>query len=91
MALVGTANMSSSAGALGYYLETIAQQGLVGLVLAQSPQLRDAPSDAGLTPLDYAALGGSPARMRPTTSAWPGPYCGIASIQRTTRDSTGWT
>ena len=39
MALVGTANMSSSAGALGYYLETIAQQGLVGLVLAQSPQM----------------------------------------------------
>ena len=39
MALVGTANMASSAGALGYYLETIAQQGLVGLVLAQSPQM----------------------------------------------------
>ena len=39
MALVGTVNMSSSAGALGYYLETIAQQGLVGLVLAQSPQM----------------------------------------------------
>ena len=37
--LVGTSNTSSSAGALGYYLETIAQQGLVGLVLAQSPEL----------------------------------------------------
>ena len=37
--LVGTKNTSSSAGAPGYYLDTIAQAGLVGLVFGQTPEL----------------------------------------------------
>ncbi|KAK9829409.1 hypothetical protein WJX72_005673 [[Myrmecia] bisecta] len=36
--LVGINNISSSTGALGYWAEEIAKQGLVALVLAQSPE-----------------------------------------------------
>lgn len=35
--LVGTRNVGSPTGALGYYLETIANSGLIGLVFAQTP------------------------------------------------------
>merc|ERR1719183_3363154 len=35
--LVGTNNTTSTTGALGYYLDTIAQNGLVGLLFAQTP------------------------------------------------------
>ena len=35
--LVGTRNAGSSTGALGYYLESIANAGLIGLVFGQSP------------------------------------------------------
>ena len=35
--LVGTRNAGSSTGALGYYLETIANSGLIGLIFGQSP------------------------------------------------------
>lgn len=50
--LVGTHNTSSSTGALGYYLESIAQKGLVGLVFAQTPELVGANSKVlGANPL----------------------------------------
>jgi L-2-hydroxycarboxylate dehydrogenase (NAD+) len=46
--LVGTRNVGSSAGALGYFLESIANAGYVGLVFAQTPA---ATGTAGASPL----------------------------------------
>lgn len=36
--IVGTNHTSTSTGALGYYAEQVAKQGLIGIVLAQSPE-----------------------------------------------------
>ena len=36
--IVGTNNTSTSTGCLAYYTERLAQQGLIGIVLAQSPE-----------------------------------------------------
>eukprot|EP00966_Prymnesium_polylepis_P106038 2455517-Prymnesium_polylepis.1 len=41
--LVGTRNTSATSGALGYYLESVAQKGLVGLIFAQSGAAPSAP------------------------------------------------
>ena len=38
VAVVGTFNTSQSCGALGFYTEKIAKAGLIGLVLATSPE-----------------------------------------------------
>ena len=51
--LVGTRNLGSPIGAIGYYLETIAHAGFVGLVFAQTPAapaIGSAPS-GGASPL----------------------------------------
>jgi LDH2 family malate/lactate/ureidoglycolate dehydrogenase len=36
--IVGSNNTSTSTGALGYYAEQVAKQGLIGIVFAQSPE-----------------------------------------------------
>jgi hypothetical protein len=36
--IVGTNNTSTSTGALGFYAEQVAKQGLIGIVFAQSPE-----------------------------------------------------
>eukprot|EP00966_Prymnesium_polylepis_P111735 2584865-Prymnesium_polylepis.2 len=38
VAVVGTSNTAQSCGALGYYTEKIAKEGLIGIVMASSPE-----------------------------------------------------
>lgn len=50
--LVGTRNVGSSTGALGYYLESIAKNGLIGLLFAQTPAAAaGGAATAGASPL----------------------------------------
>ncbi|GBF88229.1 cystathionine beta-lyase [Raphidocelis subcapitata] len=73
--IVGTHGTSTSTGALGYYAEKIAASGLIGIVLAQSPEFV-APHGAkkavfGTNPIAVAVpSGGAPVVMDMATAAY---------------------
>jgi len=79
--IVGTKNSPTSTGAIGYYAQKIAEKGLIGIVLAQSPEFV-APHGSkqaifGTNPIAIGipTTGGSPMVMDMATCAFP--YFGL--------------